>query len=209
MPTFVKICGLTSRADVEAVAALRPDAVGFVFWPRSKRCVAPQEVADWAKAVPAPILKVGVFVDESPDDIRRIVETAGLDVVQFHRFQGLDKSADIFPILGKTVWQVVRLGRGEAEPAGPAGVDAFLLDSYSAESPGGTGQAVDWSAARAFVERSPKPVLLAGGLTPENVADAIRQVRPWGVDVSTGVEQRPGRKDLRLVEEFIERCRST
>lgn len=223
MSVFVKICGLTSRADVEAVAARGPDAMGFVFWRRSRRRVAPQDVAEWSKAIPPPILKVGVFVDETAEEIERVAETAGLDVSQLHLFpwprggglgiQPLEKSAADFQVTGKNgrktskVWKVVHLGRESAAAANPAGVDAFLVDQYSAESPGGTGLTVDWSAARAFVERSPLPVLLAGGLTPENVAEAIRQVRPWGVDVSSGVEERPGRKNLRLVQDFIERCR--
>ena len=94
------------------------------------------------------------------------------------------------------------------EPEGGASVDAYLLDSYSQESPGGTGKTCDWNAARAFVLQSPKKVLLAGGLTPENVREAIERVGPWGVDVSSGVEERPGRKDLAKVGKFIERCRS-
>ena len=209
MSIFVKICGLCSAEDVASVATMRPDALGFVFWRGSKRNVLPSDVAEWAKKLPSSILKVGVFVDSAPPAIRQVVEEAGLDVVQLHGFQSLEKASGIFPMSGKKrgqVWSVVHLGRGE--PEGGASVDAYLLDSYSQESPGGTGKTCDWNAARAFVLQSPKKVLLAGGLTPENVREAIERVRPWGVDVSSGVEERPGRKDLAKVGKFIERCRS-
>jgi phosphoribosylanthranilate isomerase len=104
------------------------------------------------------------------------------------------------------LWKVHRLDR--ENPAGGAFVDALVLDSYSPAAPGGTGQTVDWTAARAFVAASRTKVILAGGLTPENVAEGIRAVRPWGVDVSSGVEAQPGRKDLAAVKRFIETCRA-
>ncbi|MFH0952747.1 MAG: phosphoribosylanthranilate isomerase [Verrucomicrobiota bacterium] len=249
MPVFVKICGLCSPADVRAVAELGPDAMGFVFWSGSRRHVLPDAVAEWTADLPAAILKVGVFVDATEDELRRTVETAGLDVVQLHGFQslvrrslgegGLEKPALDFPtrlpaspagprgagwprtrawggqVFGKKagevskVWTVVHLDRGAPAPDEGARVDAYLLDSYSAESPGGTGRVLDWNRAREFVRTSRKPVLLAGGLTPENVEEAIRRVQPWGVDVSSGVEQAPGRKDLARVRAFIQRCRQS
>lgn len=209
MSVFVKICGLASGGDVAAVAALRPDAMGFVFWEKSKRAVNVKDVAEWTRGLPAEILRVGVFVDASPDEMARAVAEAGLDVVQLHGGQAAD-----FPRVGKTagvfskVWKVVHLDRGGPGPGEAAQVDAYLLDSYSEQSPGGTGKTCDWAAARAFVEGAGKPVLLAGGLTPGNVAEAIRQVGPWGVDVSTGVEERAGKKDLERVRAFIGACRS-
>jgi phosphoribosylanthranilate isomerase len=201
---FVKICGLANEEDLRGVAALRPDAVGFVFWERSPRFVTAEAVASWRALVPAGVLKVGVFVDAPAEEMQRAVRTAGLDVIQLHGFQGLEKPC----VKVSKVWKVVHLGRTPIPSvAGAAAVDAFLVDRYSAESPGGTGRTVDWSRAREFVERCGKPVLLAGGLTPDNVAEAIRRVRPWGVDVSSGVESRPGRKDLERVRRFIEQCR--
>lgn len=203
MGLFVKICGLASGADTQAVVALRPDAIGFVLWPGSKRRARAEEVAAWIRDVPATILKVGVFVDATPDEVERAVAGAGLDVAQLH---GAERAAD-FAGRSLRLWRAVGL-RGAADPM-PAGwsVDAYLVDTYSAQSPGGTGQVGDWVAGRSFVERSPKPVLLAGGLTPDNVREAAAAVRPWGVDVSSGVEAHPGRKDLAKVREFIERCR--
>ncbi len=239
MSLFVKICGLRSAADVEAVCALRPDAIGFVFWARSKRAVTPEEVAPWAALVPPDILKVGVFVDATAEELLRAAETARLDVLQLHGFQGLEEAQKNLPRVGNfsekssnpwkifekkfqplekmekkvptlgtffQVWSVAHVGDAAADAS--ECVDAFLLDSYSVDLPGGTGQTCDWDQARAFVERSRKPVLLAGGLTPENVGEAVRKVRPWGVDVSSGVEAAPGKKDIQKVQRFIEQCRT-
>ena len=269
MKLFVKICGLANAADVTAVTDLRPDALGFVFWPRSPRAVTPEQVAVWTRALPPGLLKVGVFVDPALEDIRRAVDLARLDVVQWHGFPAGGNSAADFiqalrqalagvvqarpsvvggasatlrsgeaPALRSTsspargtgspahnesirgagspahegspartikVWQVVHLGH---ESASVRCVDAVVLDSYSPAAPGGTGHTVDWTAARAFVAASRTRVLLAGGLRAENVAAAIRAVRPWGVDVSSGVEAQPGRKHLDAVKRFIEACRA-
>ena len=211
MKTFVKICGLANAADVAAVAALRPDALGFVLWPKSPRAVRPEQIAEWTAELPPGVLKVGVFVDADPYSIRRAVKIAKLDVVQWHGFPKIGKAyLSLFQTLEKEltgvakVWTVVRLDR---EPA-PAFVDAVVLDSYSPATPGGTGQQVDLAAAREFLLSSAKPVVLAGGLRPENVAEAIRVVRPWGVDVNSGVESEPGRKNLEAVKLFIESARA-
>jgi phosphoribosylanthranilate isomerase len=212
MSIFIKICGLANAEDVAAVAALRPDALGFVLWPKSPRAVQPEQIAEWTPALPPGVLKVGVFVDADPYAIRRAVKIARLDVVQWHGFPKKGKAyTALFQVLDKElcgvakVWTVVRLDR---EPA-PAFVDAVVLDSYSPATPGGTGQLVDWTAAREFIAGSPNKVLLAGGLRPENVAEAIRVVQPWGVDVSSGVEAEPGKKNLDAVRQFIENARAT
>lgn len=204
MSVFVKICGLARREDVEAVVAMRPDAIGFVFWPKSPRYVKPSVVGNWVAEVPSAILKVGVFVDASSDEVQRAVSAAGLDVAQLH---GSENPAD-FAGRGFGVWRVVRPGRDSASVVAGWPVDALLVDTYSPDAPGGTGRVGDWNAAREFAGAVSHRVLLAGGLTPANVADAIRSVRPWGVDVSSGVEERPGRKDLAKVREFITQCRS-
>lgn len=207
----VKICGIASATDAEAVAALRPDFLGFIFWAGSKRFVQPRDVAAWAQNLPA-IPRVGVFVDATPDEVRRAVETAGLSVAQLH---GAEDTAS-FRGIAPQLWQVVKIAAGETEtsnfkfqiPEVPPFVDAVLLDTYSPTSPGGTGETGDWSAARDVVAAAGKPVLLAGGLTPANVAEAIRAVSPWGVDVSSGVEERPGKKDLAKTREFIHAARN-
>lgn len=203
MPVHVKICGLCSARDVEDIAALRPDALGFVFWKSSKRHVQPADVASWVKNVPKNILKVGVFVDSSVDEILRVVETAALDVVQLHGDEGPDVAARM-PV---RVWKVVHPGRTDLARVAGYHVDAFLVDSYSSTLPGGTGVTADWDAAERFARSVTTPVVLAGGLTPENVGEAVRRVRPWGVDVSSGVELRPREKNLDKVRLFIERSR--
>ena len=203
MGVFVKICGLCRHEDVDAVAALRPDAMGFVFWSRSPRAVQAAEVAAWTASLPDGIRTVGVFVDEDPDVVTRTVEEANLDVAQLH---GRETVA-VCEAVRTPVWKALHLDRLPEEPLTAYPVDAFLVDSYSTTSPGGTGIVADWQSAGRFAESSPVPVLLAGGLNPDNVAEAIRLARPWGVDVSSGVEARLREKDITLVHRFIEQCR--
>ena len=205
MGLFVKICGLARARDVEAVAALGPDAMGFVFWPGSKRAVCAEEVAVWTRGLPAGIAKVGVFVDEAQEAVQRVRETAGLDVVQLHG----GEDASYCTALAGRLWKAVHLeggGTGSADNIYP--VEALLVDSHTADAPGGTGVVADWEAARAFIAGSAIPVLLAGGLRPDNVREAVRRAKPWGVDASSGLEQRPGEKDVPKVKDFIQRCRS-
>ena len=203
MSVFVKICGIASLEDAKAVALLRPDAMGFIMWPGSKRYAKPGDVAEWVRHLPKNILKVGVFVDASVAEVEEAVRTASLDIIQLHG----SESVEAFRGLGAKIWKVIKLGFSEAANLLGSSVDAFLIDTYSSESPGGTGQVGDWESAREWVRRSKVPVFLAGGLNPENVREAIRVVKPWGVDVSSGVEERPGKKDIAKVKAFIEQCR--
>jgi phosphoribosylanthranilate isomerase len=203
MKIFVKICGLCAPEDVEAVAELKPDAMGFVFWHKSRRAVKPEDVAEWVQGMPPSIQKVGVFVDSPLEEVARTIERAGLNVVQLHGHE----PPEICELIPVKVWKAFNLGKSVPESMDSYRVDAFLLDSYSAESPGGTGRVGNWDWARALVKFCDTPVVLAGGLTPENVRDAIRKVKPWGVDASSGVELRPGRKDIEKVRAFIEQCR--
>lgn len=205
MSTFIKICGNASLSDARAVAACKPDAMGFILWPGSKRYVAADAVANWIPELPSGILMVGVFVDAMPAEVDRAMRLAGLDIAQLH---GAEKPED-YAHLGRRLWKVARVPGQDPAAAGGWPVDALLVDSYSDASPGGTGTVGDWPAAATFVTAVNKPVLLAGGLTPLNVAEAIQAVRPWGVDVSSGVEMEPGRKDLRKVREFIAACRAS
>lgn len=204
MSVFVKICGLTSEAEVQAVSALQPDAIGFVFWPSSKRAVKADEVAVWTREIPPAIKRVGVFVNVQPEEVLRTMEQANLNIAQLH---GAEQHSD-FVNFPRALWRAVRISPGSlAIPPAGWSVDAYLLDTYSAASPGGTGEVGDWEAARHFVAHSPYPVLLAGGLTPGNVRDALKKVRPWGADVSSGVEGADGKKDIEKVRKFIEQCR--
>lgn len=201
MTPFVKICGMANSSDMEATAALAPDAIGFVFWPRSPRAVDAEQVADWE--TPAGILRVGVFVDQPLEEVRRIAALARLDVAQLHG----SEDAGYIRALGLSVWKALHVDR---LPAGWAElpVERFLVDSGTLEMPGGTGIRVDIDTAAAFVNQSPRPVLLAGGLKWDTVRDSILAARPAGVDVSSGVESEPGRKDMRAVRRFIENARS-
>ncbi len=205
MGVFVKICGCASAEDVRAVVDLRPDAVGFICWPGSPRYVAPEAVIAWGQWVPPEIQRVGVFVDAALDTVNALVHAGGLDIVQLHGRETPDYCAAV----EAPRWKVVHLNREplvadlESYP-----VDAFLLDYHAGDRPGGTGQRVDARAAQEFVQSSPRKVVLAGGLKDDTVRQAIEQIRPWGVDVSSGVEQAPGVKDIKRVQEFIQQCRS-
>lgn len=205
MSVFVKICGLANEADVKAVMAMDPDAMGFVFYPKSPRAVTAEQVAAWTEDIPEGILKIGVTVDLSAEENCRIADEAGLDVLQLH---GSETDWSWCPPLVE-IWKAVHLDR-ELSPTVEA-LDTLLIDSYTEAMPGGTGLTVDWEKARSFVESVKvldQRVLLAGGLKADNVAEAIAAVHPWGVDVSSGVESEPGHKDLAAVQAFIEAARS-
>ena len=205
MDVFVKICGIASLSDLVEVAALRPDALGFVLWPKSPRAVKPEELAKWLPTVSTKALKVGVFVDPDPRETLHIARTCGLDVVQIHGTSSLQPYA----IAGVKVWRAVHADRLKPGEADGGYVDAYVADTYSKDAPGGTGRVGNWESVRSLVQTCPRPVLLAGGLHPGNVREAIRAVHPWGVDVSSGVEAAPGRKDINKTKDFIQQCRTT
>ncbi len=204
MRVYVKICGLCRAEDVEAVVEAGADAVGFVFWPRSPRAVSPQQVSAWTRDWIRGVDRVGVFVDVAPDEAQRAAETAHLDILQLHG----GEHVCAFRLFGGYIWQVRRLEDVPCAENPDDAPDAYVLDSATADRPGGTGLVLDWSKAADFVRAADRPVVLAGGLTPANVAEAVRRVTPWGVDVSSGVEISPGRKDAHKIKEFIWQCRS-
>jgi phosphoribosylanthranilate isomerase len=201
---FVKICGITSARDALVTAESGADAVGFVFWRRSPRYVDARAARRMAEALPASILRVGVFVDAAPRALATAVERAGLDVLQLHG----NEAPDALQGLPRTVWKAVRVGAGFApvEALRYEGKAAGILLDTAAVVPGGSGQAFDWSLAREVRKRA-SFLILAGGLTPANVARAIDAVRPDAVDVSSGVESAPGRKDPAKVRAFVEAVR--
>jgi indole-3-glycerol phosphate synthase/phosphoribosylanthranilate isomerase len=201
----VKVCGLTTVEDALAVARLGVDAIGLVFWPGSPRWVDRDKAREIAQALPPFVLRVGVFVDAALDVVARTAEEVGLDVLQLHG-QEEPEALDRLP---RRVLKAVRVGDGfmpeealryEGRAAG------ILLDTRS-ESPGGSGRPFDWSLARRVRERA-SFLALAGGLTPENVHVALAAVRPDVVDVSSGVESSPGRKDPAKVSAFVEAVRA-
>lgn len=197
---WVKICGITRLDDALAAADAGASAVGFVFWPRSRRFVRPDRARAIAERLPASVTTVGVFVDAPLAYVRAVANHVRLGVVQLHG----SESADYCRRVGLPVIKAAALGP-TFDPLAlavlPPGA-TVLLDVEDRVSPGGTGRTVDWATARNVA--SVRRTILAGGLTPDNVAAAIRTVRPHGVDVSSGVELRPGEKDAGRVRRFIE-----
>ena len=195
--TRVKICGVTRLEDALAAAELGADAIGFNFWPRSKRYCPPNTAREIARALPPFVTPVGVFVNASRPEILRIAHRVGLRAIQLHG----DESPSFCARFPLPVIKAVRVeGREALRGLEAYEVEAFLLDAPSAGY-GGSGRAFDWAWARAH--RLPRPVILAGGLTPKNVAAAIRAVSPHAVDVASGVESAPGMKDRRKMARFI------
>lgn len=202
----IKICGITSAEDAALAVTAGADAVGFVFYRNSPRFIEPAAVRAIVAGLPPFVLPVGVFVNEDAAAVRQLMDECGLALAQLHG----DETASYCQNLGRPVLKALRLrDRGTflalAEFQGRANVRGFLIDAFSDQAYGGTGQTVDWTLA-AEAARS-APIILAGGLTPANVSDAIQRVRPYGVDVSSGVEARPGKKDPVKVKAFIDAAR--
>ena len=197
---FVKICGITNEEDALLAVAMGADAVGFMFAP-SPRQIAPQRAADIAKRLPAEIVTVAVFRDEDRQRVVDVTHRSKLRAVQLH---GRESSADSHWVRQRVPLVIKAFAAGDPrlDDADEYGADAIMIDSAT---PGG-GEVFDWALA----EGAPfnRRIILAGGLTPANVADAIRVVRPWGVDVSTGVESAPGRKDASKMRAFVEAAKA-
>lgn len=206
MRTKVKICGITRLPDALAAVEAGADALGFMFFEGSKRNIAPADAAQIIHALPPFVAKVGVFVNASAEKVRAIVAQCGLDTLQFHGEETPEFCRQFTPL---KVVKSFRIQNADSLKSLPNyAVDAWLLDSYVAGQRGGTGEKFNWDLACQAKELG-RPVILAGGLSPENIADAVQQVWPFGVDVSSGVETAPGRKDTRLVQQFVEIVRMT
>ncbi|HEX5647405.1 MAG TPA: phosphoribosylanthranilate isomerase [Nitrospira sp.] len=202
----IKICGITNGDDAQVAVAAGADALGFVMYRKSPRWVEPSVARAIIADLPPFVLPVGVFVNEDAAAVRSLMDECGFALAQLHG----DETAAYCQHLGRPVLKALRVrDRGSflavAEFQGRASVRGVLIDAFSDQAYGGTGHRVDWTlaaeAARAV------PILLAGGLTPSNVAEAVRLVRPYGVDVSSGVEKSPGKKDPEKVRAFIEAAR--
>ncbi len=194
----VKVCGITDPADAVLAAELGASAIGLVFWPSSPRCVSIDRARQIVAALPPFVSTVGVFVDQI-EEARAIAGDVRLSAVQFHGDEQPDGYQDFQVPVIKAV--AVRNG-SSADPSAaiPANV-TVLLDAHDPVRRGGTGQVIDWTVAAAIARR--RPVVLSGGLHPENVAEAVRAVRPWAVDVSSGVESTPGKKDPARLRAFF------
>ncbi len=205
MSTRVKICGITSLADAQVAVQAGADALGFMFYDRSPRFIPTKTAAEISRALPPFTLRVGVFVNPSAELVFRAIDECGLNLLQFH---GDEPPAFCtqFGLMSMKAFRIRDAGSLKALPDYPT--DAWLLDAYASDVLGGTGEKFNWDLARE-VPRLGKPVFLAGGLTPENVAEAVRKVNPFGVDVSSGVESAPGKKDHAKVRAFIKTAKAS
>jgi phosphoribosylanthranilate isomerase len=216
MSLWIKICANTSLDDAKLAAEAGVDAVGFVFAPSPRR-VTPAQVAAIVPHLPPMLEKIGVFVDASVDEIAATVEAAGLTGVQLHWDAPAELPSALRARFGPRL-RILRVVHFDAETAewdaaiaSDSNVDAILVDSRTPTATGGTGQSYDWAAAsKSLFQHADvrKPLIAAGGLSPDNVAEAIATLRPWGVDVVSGVEAEPGRKDVAKVRAFIENARA-
>jgi len=200
----VKICGLTRPEDAALLAEAGADLAGIVLVPASPRFPG-ERAAEVAAAVPPGVQRVGVFVDEDPDRVRSMIRELSLDLLQFHGRE----TPEYCRRFGLPYFKAFRVRRTlTAEDLRDYRPQAFLLDAYVPGAAGGTGRTFDWELARRIADEGYR-VLLAGGLTPENVASAIEKVGPWGVDVSSGVEVSPGIKDRDKIARFAAAARKT
>ncbi|UCF93548.1 MAG: phosphoribosylanthranilate isomerase [Desulfobacterales bacterium] len=198
----VKICGITDYEDASIAVELGVRALGFIF-ARSPRQITPSAARAIIRAIPPFVKTVGVFVNEVPATIREIIHYCGLDLVQLHGDESPDLCAQLLPYTIKAV----RVKDPSCLPASRAylgKVRALLLDTYAEDRTGGTGQIFDWELAIA-IKRLGIPIILAGGLGPSNIEGAIRTVRPYAVDVNSGVEKSPGRKSPILMKDLMEK----
>ncbi len=202
----IKICGITNVEDAAVAVKAGADALGFVMYRKSPRWVEPAVARSIIAGLPPFVSAVGVFVNEEVEKVRTLMDECGFALAQLHG----DESALYCQNLARPVLKAIRLKDRDAflamaEFQGRANVRGFLIDAFSDHAYGGTGQTVDWRLAQEAARST--PVILAGGLNPANVAGAIQMVRPYGVDVSSGVEKSPGKKDPDKVKAFIEAAR--
>jgi phosphoribosylanthranilate isomerase len=211
---WIKICGTTNREDALTAVEAGADALGFVFYDKSPRKIDPETAREVVEQLPPEIEKVGVFVNEPVEKILNIVIQAGLTAVQLH---GVDSRRPEFMRRLKDgrelkiflVLQADEISGFETPGHNKGDLGAVFIDSGTSQLPGGTGKTFDWRAATAGVEAMKRNsnLVVAGGLNPGNVAEVIRILKPWGVDVASGVEARPGKKDPEKVRAFVEAVR--
>jgi phosphoribosylanthranilate isomerase len=204
METKVKICGITSVADGLAAAEAGADMIGLMFAAQSPRLIGLPTAAEISRALPPYVLRVGVFVNPDEAQVMEAIAACGLNLLQFHG----DEPSDFCTQFGLMSLKALRVkDAGSIAALENYTTDAFLLDAYSKAGLGGTGETFNWELAIA-AQKFGRPIFLAGGLTPENVADAVKTVNPFAVDVSSGVESAPGKKDAAKVRAFIQAVRT-
>jgi phosphoribosylanthranilate isomerase len=200
MSVKVKICGITSAADALAAVEAGADLLGFMFYEPSPRNISLRAAAEIARRLPPFVVKVGVFVDADEDLVTRAIGDCSLNLLQFHGDEAPGYCAQ-FGLMSMKAFRIRDVESLTALPAYPT--EAWLLDAFVKGKPGGTGEKFNWDLALE-AKKFGKPIFLAGGLTPANVAAAIEKVQPYGVDVSSGVEASPGKKDPAKVKAFIQ-----
>ena len=198
----VKICGITNAEDALAAVESGADALGFVFWERSPRFVEPRRAGEIIRGLPPFVTTVGVFVDEALERVNGITASAGLDAAQLH---GSETPEYCSRVAARVIKSFRIKGEDDIRPMGEYRVSAFLLDTFREGAPGGTGMTFDWDIALRAKEFG--IVILSGGLNPDNVREAVKRVSPWAVDVSSGVEERPGKKDPKKLRDFIKNAK--
>ena len=205
MPTRIKICGITRIEDALAAAHLGTDAIGLVFWPQSARSITPAKAREIVAALPPFISSVGVYVDPEAEWVEQTASVVGLNLLQFHG----DESPEFCSQFSLPYIKAVRVRAGVdllQYATRYSSARGLLLDSYVEGTPGGTGDAFNWSL---IPQRMPLPLILSGGLHPGNVTAAIKQVQPWAVDVSSGVEVAKGIKDAEKIAAFMQGVRNS
>jgi phosphoribosylanthranilate isomerase len=203
--TKIKICGITNMPDAQLAMELGADALGFIFYPKSPRYIKVGDAANICNALPPFVTKVGVFVDELEYEIEKALSECLLNALQFH---GEEPPGFCVKFPAKSIKAIRMRDEDSLRVAAEYDVDALLLDTYTDTERGGTGRTFDWSLAVKAKELD-TPIILSGGLTTANVQEAIRKVRPYAVDVSSGVEREPGKKDPEKLRRFIELCKSS
>lgn len=204
----VKICGITTGDQANAIVEAGADALGINFWPRSKRYIAIEEARPWLLDLAGVVPRVAVTVNASDDEIRAIAESGAIDWIQLHGDETPDRVESLTQ-QGHAVFKAMGVkDREMLSAAAKFPSPTLLLDAYAPVEYGGSGETMDWSLGAEAVQQWPdRQIVLAGGLHPGNIADAIRQVKPTGVDVASGVEAEPGVKDLDKVRAFLAAAR--
>ena len=195
---FIKICGITELEDAKNIAEMGVSALGFIFYPKSRRYIEPEKANEIILNLPPFIVTVGVFVNEKTDKVEDTLKICPVDILQFHG----DESPDYCKKFNKRVIKAFRVN-GDFSPVilSNYSVSAFLLDSFTQNEYGGTGKIFDWDVA--VKAKKYGKIILSGGLNTENIKYAIEKVNPYGIDISSGVEISPGKKDIKKVEEIL------
>lgn len=200
---WIKICGITNIEDALKAVELGVDALGFVFYEKSPRKITKEKAKEIIGSLPKEVVKVGLFVDELEEKVNEIASYCNFDILQFHG----DETPDYCKKFPQKIIKAFRIKDKESLANIPKyEVDYYLLDAYSEAAPGGTGKTFNWDLAKE-AKKFGRPIILSGGLNSDNIIGALEKVSPFGVDVSSGVESSPGRKDHKKLKDFITKMR--